>query len=100
MTVDHESERVYLAGSRGAAAISQTGEVTWTVDLECRIVPPVVRDDQVILPGNDGTLLAVDPTDGTEHWELSLPGPLHTIAPTTDGVFVADGDGGLQLYVL
>lgn len=61
----------YVPGERLHALSAATGEVRWTAPV--RSTAGVSTDgDRLYLPTDDGSLVALDTTDGTERWRASL----------------------------
>lgn len=61
----------YVPGERLHALSVATGEVRWTAPVQS--TAGVSTDgDRLYLPTDDGSLVALDTTDGTERWRVSL----------------------------
>jgi outer membrane protein assembly factor BamB len=78
---------------------ARTGEIAWTADLVTDAdLPAVVAEHPetghaVIATDRNGTILALDPADGTVLWETA-DAPLDVLAPGVPGTVVTVSDDG------
>lgn len=105
LTYDADRALVYAPESERITAVDvdRGGAIAWEATFSCRrSTPPVVVDDLVLVAGGTeaGTVLAVEATTGEKRWEIAVPGPIHALEYTDEGLLVGDGKGGLSCYEL
>lgn len=85
-----DDDRVYVPTRDALRAIDRSGEAAWTYECEDGGPPTVVGDD--VLLAEDGTLTALNRTDGTVRWRVETDGSGGVIV-TRDAI-VMSGPGG------
>ncbi|UCE25667.1 MAG: PQQ-binding-like beta-propeller repeat protein [Candidatus Zixiibacteriota bacterium] len=74
----------------------ESGEEVWSFTAESRFhIPPAYSNGFIFQPGDDGTIYALNPRDGSEVFRSELDGPLVSPVAIDDLVYVADMDGNV-----
>ena len=88
-------ETVYLSGRRLLALDGVTGEHRWTADGVPNPPGPLAATEGSVFAESDGTLYAVDATDGSVRWEQSVPKSTYDTPVVGDSVVAIMGSDGL-----
>jgi outer membrane protein assembly factor BamB len=83
-------------------AYTQGGDLVWQTGLRDHIYasPAQMEDGTIVQPGADGTIYAIDPSNGTIRWAFDTAEPIRSspAIDADDNVYVGSGEG--RLFVL